>query len=155
MATDFERLKQLRKHCKLSQTAFAERLGVTRSVIKNLELGAVTIKEHMFKLIAAEFNVNELWLRTGEGNMFNDNSKTILDDLTAEYNLTNTEKALIETFLDLSPSGRKTVTDYIQTAATRMKNADNERDKLVNQQLSNLNQAIRTTSIVNMPIQKK
>lgn len=153
-----ERIKQIRKEKKLSQAKFGELLGVSRDVISNYEMGRVEPTDLFIGYLCNTFDINELWLRTGEGNMFNDNSKTILDDLTAEYNLTNTEKALIETFLDLSPSGRKTVTEYIQTAATRMKNADNERDKLVNQQLSNLSQTIKATnptSIVNMPIQKE
>jgi len=66
----YERIKILRKSLKLSQSSFGEKIGVSRDVIKNLELNLVDVKEHFIKLICNEFNVNEDWLRTGEGEMF-------------------------------------------------------------------------------------
>ncbi|MDA3730394.1 helix-turn-helix transcriptional regulator [Niameybacter massiliensis] len=68
-----ERIKQLRKELNLSQKAFGERVGVSRDVIKNIELQLVDAKEHFIKLICLEFGVNEDWLRTGEGEMFKTN----------------------------------------------------------------------------------
>lgn len=70
MTTISERIKLCRKQLKLSQNAFGERLGVSRDVIKNLELGIVDVKEHFIKLMCLELNVDEEWLRTGEGEMF-------------------------------------------------------------------------------------
>lgn len=109
---DYERVKQLRKHLKMSQTAFAESLGLTRSVIKNIELGTVEIKEHVIKLITTTFNVNEEWLRNGHGEMFIKSKQTILDELTVTHGLNNKEANIIKAFLDLSPEGRAGVLEY-------------------------------------------
>lgn len=69
----FERVKELRKkHLKLSQTAFGEKLGVSRSVINNIELNALAKPEQklpLLKLICEKFNVNEDWLLNGTGEM--------------------------------------------------------------------------------------
>lgn len=68
-----ERIKELRKELGLNQEEFGERLGVSRSVIANIEydrLKRPDQKESLYKLICKEFNVNEEWLRTGNGEMF-------------------------------------------------------------------------------------
>lgn len=88
----FERVKILRKdYLKLTQSEFGKRLGVSRDVIKNMELEIVDVKEHFIKLICKEFNVNETWLRTGEGDIFDtlsDDEETIalIADLCASGN---------------------------------------------------------------------
>lgn len=67
----FDRVRYLRKNkLNLSQEEFGKRLGVSRSVIKNMELNILARpdqKEPLIKLICKEFNVNEDWLRTGSG----------------------------------------------------------------------------------------
>lgn len=68
-----ERIEILRKDLSMSRRAFGERLGVSESVIVNIEydrLKRPEQKESLYKLICKEFNVNEEWLRTGEGEMF-------------------------------------------------------------------------------------
>ena len=64
-----ERIKEIRRSSGLSQTDFAEHLGTTRGVITNLEGEKTSPNEPFIKLICREFNVNEDWLRTGEGEM--------------------------------------------------------------------------------------
>ncbi len=68
-----ERVKQLRKCLGLTMEKFGDRLGVTRTAISNIEAGNRGVTEQMLRSICREFNVNEVWLRTGEGgdnNMF-------------------------------------------------------------------------------------
>lgn len=65
-----ERIKELRKSLKLSQDEFGRRLGVTRGAITNIELNKTEPKELFLELICKVFDVNENWLRTGEGEMF-------------------------------------------------------------------------------------
>lgn len=67
-----ERIKLVRTSLpgKVSQSAFAEALGTTRPVIANAELDRVDPSGSLIKLICTTFNVNEAWLRTGEGEMF-------------------------------------------------------------------------------------
>lgn len=69
------RLKQLRKELNLNQEEFGKRLGLTKASISRLESGTNNITEQTFISICREFNVNEEWLRTGEGEMFNELDK--------------------------------------------------------------------------------
>lgn len=66
------RFKEIRKHpsINLSQDAFGKRLGVTGAGISKLESGDRNITEQMIRAVCREFNINEHWLRTGEGDMF-------------------------------------------------------------------------------------
>ena len=69
-----ERIKYLRKDIlNLSQESFGERLGVSRSVIKNIELNVLARPDQklsLIKLMSKEFNISENWLLHGEGEMF-------------------------------------------------------------------------------------
>lgn len=65
-----ERIKEVRKALGLSQEEFGKRLGVTRGAVTNIELNKVEPKPLFVSLICREFDVNEDWLKTGEGEMF-------------------------------------------------------------------------------------
>ena len=64
------RIKAVREAFKLSQREFGERLGVSRDVISNLEYDRVQPKELLLRHICQLYGVNEHWLQTGEGEMF-------------------------------------------------------------------------------------
>ena len=68
-----ERIKAVRKTVGISQTEFGKRIGISRDAVNNIENGRLKKpeqKEPLYRLICAEFNVSEQWLRTGEGEMF-------------------------------------------------------------------------------------
>lgn len=64
-----ERIKTLRKYLKLTQQEFGERIGVKANTITSYESGSRTPNNATILAICKEFNVNEDWLRTGEGAM--------------------------------------------------------------------------------------
>ena len=64
------RIKKIREENKLSQVEFGKRIGVGRSSISKLESGENNPSDQTILLICNTFNVNEDWLRTGEGEMF-------------------------------------------------------------------------------------
>lgn len=64
------RVKELRKSLGLTMDDFGQRLGVTKSAISNIESGNRSVTDQMHKAICREFNVNEDWLRTGQGEMY-------------------------------------------------------------------------------------
>ncbi len=72
-----ERIKSLRKTLQLSQDEFGSRLGVTGPGISKIESGHRNVTEQMEKAICREFHVDIHWLRTGEGEMFLDESEGI------------------------------------------------------------------------------
>ena len=65
-----DRLKELRKELKLSQDGYAKKLNIGRSSIANYESGAREPISSVIALICKTWNVNESWLRNGEGKMF-------------------------------------------------------------------------------------
>ena len=65
-----ERLKQLRKALKLYQGDFAKQIGLTQTSLSVIESGRNSLTDRNIKLICSTFNVNERWLRDGEGEMF-------------------------------------------------------------------------------------
>ena len=77
-----DRIKEVRKANKLSQTDFGKSLGVSRDIIANLETGRVEPTELIKKSISNEFGISLEWLETGEGQMMQDFSR---DTEIAEY----------------------------------------------------------------------
>ncbi len=68
-----ERIKAVRKTVGISQAEFGKRVGISRDAVNNIENGRLKRpeqKEPLYRLICAEFAINEQWLRTGEGDMF-------------------------------------------------------------------------------------
>ena len=55
---------------KMTQEEFARNLNLSRNFINQIESGAKNPSERTILDICKEFNVNEKWLRTGEGEMF-------------------------------------------------------------------------------------
>lgn len=68
--TQGERLREIRKTLNLTLEKFGEKLGVGKTAISKLEKGENSITDQMMLSICREYNVNENWLRTGEGEMF-------------------------------------------------------------------------------------
>ena len=67
-----QRIKQLRRSLNLTQQDFAERIGLKQNSIALIESGKRNISNQAVLSICREFNVNETWLRTGDGEMFNE-----------------------------------------------------------------------------------
>lgn len=65
-----ERLKKLRKTLDLTQQEFADKIGSARNNIAGYETGRRNPSAAAISLICTKFNVNEEWLRTGNGEMF-------------------------------------------------------------------------------------
>lgn len=112
-----ERIKKIRKDNHLSQTEFGERIGVTRSVINNIELDRNKngIPENIIKLIVLTFNVREEWLRYGVEPMLNNvtENNRLIDKVANEYNLDNFQKKLVEEYLNLTNSQKNAVKSFL------------------------------------------
>lgn len=65
-----DRIKKIRKELDLTQQKFADKLGVKRNTVGQWECGINAITDQVITSICREFNVNEDWLRTGQGEMF-------------------------------------------------------------------------------------
>lgn len=103
----YKRLIKLRKELNLTQADFGLKINLTRSSIANIETGQRGLTDRTISDICRVFNVNEEWLRTGDGPMFR--PKKGLDNELAEHiaDLIKTDdeltKAFILELLKLSP----------------------------------------------------
>ncbi len=65
-----QRLKEIRKHFRLTQGEFAEKLGIGQSAYSNYESGIREPSITMISTIVTQFSINSTWLLTGTGEMF-------------------------------------------------------------------------------------
>ncbi|MGN0141531.1 MAG: helix-turn-helix transcriptional regulator [Roseburia sp.] len=114
------RIKKLRKELDLTQTEFAKAIGLVQNTITSYEKGRLTPSDQTILSICREFNVNEIWLRTGEGEMFNPSAESTLDTLAQERNLSINDRILVEKFLNLTQNKRDAITSYIMECAAEM-----------------------------------
>jgi len=95
----------------MNQTEFAQHLGLSQSTLAMIEVGKRKFSDKHIKIICSTFNINENWLRTGEGEMFN----------SSLY-----EKELIDVFDNLNPETQQ----YLIVMAKELLNTQK---KLLNQ----------------------
>lgn len=78
------RVRELRKELQLTLEKFGKPLGVGKTAISKIENGERGLTDQMILAICREYNVDENWLRTGEGEMFKKlNRQQELAQLTA------------------------------------------------------------------------
>lgn len=65
-----ERVLELREKLKLTRKEFGEKIGVSDSVIKNIDYKKTDPRPLLLTHICTVYNVNESWLLNGEGEMF-------------------------------------------------------------------------------------
>lgn len=68
------RIRLIRKTLSLNQGEFARRIGLTQTTLSMIEAGKTGLTEKNIRLICVTFNIDEDWLRTGEGEMFGPSS---------------------------------------------------------------------------------
>lgn len=69
MDTIGNRVKTVRKADSLTLAKFGNRIGITAASLSNIELGKTNPSDQTIRSICREFKVNEIWLRTGDGEM--------------------------------------------------------------------------------------
>ena len=108
-----ERIKEVRKALKLTQTAFADRIGIRQNSVAVLESGKNTPSDQTIAFICREFRVSEDWLRTGEGEMFVPTPSTVVDQLCEEYDLDGAARVVLEKFITLPPEEQEVIIEYM------------------------------------------
>ena len=109
------RLKQLRKHLNITQQDFADRIGIKRNTLANYEIGRNEPLDAVISLICREFNVNEEWLRTGKGDMFNATGDDELSYLVGQLCGSDDEfkKEFVKTLCKLSDKQWKVLKEFV------------------------------------------
>lgn len=120
-----KRIKELRNALNLNQTNFGEQLGLKQTTIAGYENNHRELTDRTISDICRVFNVNEEWLRTGDGPMFR--PKKGLDNELAEHiaDLIKTDdeltKAFILELLKLSPEEMEVIKKILLNVNDYMK----------------------------------
>ena len=114
-----ERLKKLRKELDMTQQEFADKLGTARNNIAGYETGKRNPSNAVISLICREFNINEKWLRTGEGEKFIELSRS--DEIAQFVGQLMTEeddsfkKRLVSGLAALDDNGWKVLENFLDS----------------------------------------
>lgn len=121
METIGNRIYNLRKKLDLSMEKFGNKLGISKSAISAFEKDLSNPSNQTIKLICREFNVDYFWLTEGTGEMFTHFEDIIIEQVTEQYNLDKTEKAIVLAYLEASKETRAEIKNYILELADRIK----------------------------------
>ena len=110
-----ERIKELREALGLNQEEFGTRISVQRSTICGYELGNRTPRESTIASICREFNVNETWLRTGDGDMFNEDDAGVELVTRAMLGQSENKKQLLRIIADMPDDLLDKMLDYLES----------------------------------------
>ncbi|MEF2782770.1 MAG: helix-turn-helix transcriptional regulator [Clostridium sp.] len=117
-----ERIKLVRKTIGLTQSEFAERLGLAQNSIASYESGRRNPTEAVLKLICKEFNVDYLWLQGDDKvDMFRKAPKDIIDKLGEQYNLDEQSKIIVETYLNAPEEEKRGIENFLISLAENLK----------------------------------
>lgn len=109
-----ERVKYIRNSINLTQEEFGEKLTVAQTYLSQIENGDRDVTEKILKLICLQYNVNENWLRTGEGEIFNKERENKICELLNEYDLGIYGKKILEIYLSLDINQKKVINDFLK-----------------------------------------
>lgn len=135
------RLKELRTVLGLNQEEFASALKIGRSTIANYEAGTRAPVASVISLIIQKWNVNEEWLRTGEGPMFVDVSRA--DELQRLIEETMSDESgeikrrIATAVLRLTPDQLRACTDWIKETFGLVEAPAAERELTIDEKVEN------------------
>ena len=117
-----DRIKLIRKDKELSQTKFAEELGLSRNHIAQVETGKGKFSERTIKDICRIWNVNEVWLKTGEGDMYLSHNAKVAELLAG---IVRGDEPFLESFIDvwlsLDDTGKKALKNIAIAMGEKLK----------------------------------
>lgn len=116
-----ERIKLLRKMLNLTQDEFSSKIGLSRNFIAQIETGTKNPSERTISDILREFKVNEAWLRTGKGDMFQEFPpedetaaaiSNVLEDIGCKDSIYTLVKELLVKYDRLDPRSKKVIEGF-------------------------------------------
>lgn len=111
-----ERIKYVRNDfLGMSQRQFAKEIGMGQSGFSSLERGECAVTDRVVKAICMAFNINESWLRTGEGEMCAQGSTFSLDSYLKERQATELELEIVKAYFDMPPELRSAVLEHFKS----------------------------------------
>lgn len=126
-----ERIKKIRKEYDLTQAEFARKIGTSQNVFANYEIGRRKPSNSVINNICKTFDINEEWLRTGNGKMKMDIPEEDIYSRAAASVFKEDDATAIEglkLYYSLSPEAKKAVRDYILQLADMIREHENKKE---------------------------
>ncbi len=121
-----DRIKYLRTDIlKLTQEKFAEKINLKRNSVALIESGRSTSNRTILE-ICRKFNVNEEWLRNGNGKILTEKSKEYIDLISDKYNLNQQSRFLLQKFLEFDEEKRDILISLVYEMVAPVKKAEVE-----------------------------
>ena len=115
-----ERLKLIRKESGLNQTEFGARINLSQTTIGLYESDNRVVTDRAISQICTTFNINERWLKTGEGEMRRTTNPLFLKDSSLDA----TDREILESYIRMTPTQRQFIKDWIRNIAQTITDAD-------------------------------
>lgn len=129
--TQGERVKKIRKTLGFTLEQFGEKVGVTKQTVSRIENGINNVTDQMTKSICREFNVDYIWLTTGEGKMFVENDDEFrkkIDHIMASED--DTRKIIFKSLVDASDDDIAVIKQFIKNTAALFDDKKEKTDSL-------------------------
>ncbi len=105
------KLNEIRKELKLTQRELAEKIGVSRAQVSNIEQGTRVITARIERDLITYLNVNPEWLKTGEGN--------IILDKYSDFNLDTKEREFLDLYESLDDDSKKLIIETMKKIVSK------------------------------------
>lgn len=113
MGNIHDRIKELRKHLKMNQTDFGMKLNLSQTAIGQYENGTRNITDRSISQICTTFQISENWLRTGQGEMYEETETTLFAAFAKQYDLSEAEQKAARYLLQLSSQERQQILHHV------------------------------------------
>lgn len=100
------RIRQIRERAGLSQTEFAERIGLTKNYMSLLETGGRKPSDRTVSDICREFGINKEWLLTGNGEMQAPDEVDAITEVCRQYGAGDAVGKIFKAVMDVPSSVR-------------------------------------------------
>ena len=105
------------KEVALTRQAFGQRIGISSAGMTQLCNGKNNPSAQTIALICKEFNVDEHWLRTGEGEMFVPKAEDELEAIVAKHGLSPQFAVVLRSLLELPNDQQEAIVKFVLDTA--------------------------------------
>ena len=121
-----QRLKNIRLALHLKQAEFGQRIGLSQPTIGQYEKETRPITERVISQLVAEYNINEEYLRHGNGAMFCHQPTDLVTELAAKLQLTSQEQQLLLAYSTFPVDKRENFLDFAHDLLRKLQELDKQ-----------------------------
>jgi transcriptional regulator with XRE-family HTH domain len=120
------RLKHIRKALQMNQTDFGARINLSQTTIGQYEKETRPITERVISQLVAEYNINEEYLRHGNGAMFCHQPTDLVTELAAKLQLTSREQQLLLAYSTFPVDKRENFLEFAHDLLSKLQELDRQ-----------------------------